>query len=152
MKIKLDDLTGPEIRELLRVHLANAAEHSPADAVYALDLPALQAPEVTFWSVWEQQDILGCGALVEIGDGLGEIKSMHTFKHHRGKGVASFMMENIIAEAKGRGYQSISLETGTSPAYDAAHVLYRKYGFKDCEPFGAYQKTPHSLCMQLRLT
>ena len=92
MHIKVDDLSGPEIHELLREHLRNMALHSPPESIHALDLEALRAPEITFWTVWEEGQLLGCGALRELDSQHAEIKSMRTSPAHLRKGVAKAML------------------------------------------------------------
>src|SRR5690349_15494980 len=115
--IREDDLDGPEIAALLRAHLDHAAQHSPPESIHALDLDRLRAPEITFWSVWSDGALMGCGALKELGPEHGEIKSMHTARAHRGKGVAARLVEHILAEAKSRGYRRVSLETGSMEGF-----------------------------------
>lgn len=152
MEMKPDNLTSVEIKKLLARHLNNAALHSPPEAIFALDLEALKAPEVTFWSVWHENTLLGCGALKEISPDHGEIKSMHTCDSQRGKGVASFVVDFIIQQAIKRKYQKLSLETGTTAAYVPAHRLYQKFGFVDCAPFADYFAAAHSVFMALTLS
>lgn len=149
--IREDDLTSPQIADLLRAHLDFAREHSPPESVHALDLDRLRAPEITFWSVWEGDALVGCGALKELAPDHGEIKSMHTAREHRGKGVASILVEHILREARARRYRRVSLETGTPPAFQPARDLYARYGFRVCPPFAAYRKDPFSVCMTLEL-
>jgi putative acetyltransferase len=103
LQIRVDDLSGPEIAELLRAHLATMAMHSPPESIHALDLDALRAPGITFWTVWDGVELLGCGALKEIDSLHGEIKSMHTAARHRGRGVARRMVEHIVRTARERG-------------------------------------------------
>jgi putative acetyltransferase len=136
--IRLDDLGGPDVARLLREHLNDMLEHSPPGSVHALDLDALRAPEITFWSAWHDTTLVGCGALRELDDNHGEIKSMRTAQDFRGKGVASYVLEHLLAEGKSRGYTRISLETGTAAVFEPARTLYRKFGFTPCEPFGEY--------------
>lgn len=149
MLIKIDDLKGPKIKQLLTVHLDNAAKYSPADSIFALNLDELRMAEITFLSAWQGSDLLGCGALKEISEHHGEIKSIHTLEKHRGKGVASAILEQLINEAKHRKYHSLSLETGTAPAYVAAYTLYENYGFVKCGAFGDYRERLHSAFMTL---
>ena len=151
MDIRRDDLTGKEIRHLLSQHLQNSALHTPSESIFALDLDGLRSAEVTFWSAWDDNVLLGCGALKQITPDHGEIKSMHTCQSQRGKGVASFILNVIIREAKIRKYQRLSLETGAMVAYTAAHRLYQKFGFSQCLPFDCYQDDPHSLFMSLSI-
>ncbi|WDE03178.1 GNAT family N-acetyltransferase [Thalassomonas viridans] len=151
MEIRADDLTGDKIQELLSRHLHTCAQHSPPECVFALDLDGLRAPELSFWSVWQQGILLGCGALKELAPDHGEIKSMHTCQQQRGKGVASVMVEFIISEALKRNYRRLSLETGSMAAFAPAHKLYQKFGFYECPPFAGYKADPHSLFMTLTL-
>ncbi len=151
LQIRTDDLTGPEIADLLRSHLEFARRHSPPESVHALDLDRLRAPEITFWSVWDGDALVGFGALKELAADHGEIKSMHTAEAHRGKGVASRLVEHILAEARRRGYRWVSLETGTPAGFAPARDLYARYGFQECPPFPPYREDPYSVCMTLDL-
>lgn len=151
MQIRVDDLSGVEIKALLTTHLATMAEHSPPESCHALDLEGLRKPEVTFWTVWEEGELIGCGALKEIGGTHGEVKSMHTPKKHRGKGVAAALLSKVIETAKERNLTRISLETGSMEAFAPAKALYHRFGFTECAPFGDYKVDPNSIYMQLDL-
>jgi putative acetyltransferase len=150
--IRQDDLRGPEIAELLRVHLASARKHSPPESVHALDFEALRAPEITFWTLWDGPDLLGCGALKELDPSHGEIKSMHTAEACRRRGVAARILAHIIGEARSRGYRRLSLETGSPAAFAPARALYARFGFVICGPFANYREDPYSVFMTLDLT
>lgn len=152
MLIRKDDLQGPEIADLLRLHLEDAAKHSPPESVHALNLDALRAPEITFWTAWDGPTLLGCGALKELDPKHGEIKSMHTAECHRGRGVAAGLLGHIIQEARGRSYQRLSLETGSPDAYTPARALYARFGFETCAPFADYVVDPYSVFMTLDLS
>lgn len=149
MQIRIDDLTGAEIRALLAEHLHNMHELSPPESVHALDLTALRQPGITFWTVWSEGDLLGCGALKELTPSHGEIKSMRTASAHRRKGVARAMLKHIIAEARRRSYAHLSLETGSMPAFEPARRLYQSFGFTYCSPFGDYVDDPNSVFLTL---
>jgi putative acetyltransferase len=151
MEIKRDDLTGALIQQLLREHLANMAENSPPESIHALSLEQLRQPDITFWSVWDGQELLGCGALKELDATHGEIKSMRTASAHRRKGVAARLLEHILDEAKRRKYKRVSLETGSMEAFAPAHNLYAKFGFKECGPFADYVEDPNSVFMTMEL-
>src|SRR5690242_8520265 len=112
MEIRVDDLTGQEIIELLNEHLRCMAKVSPPESRHALNLDGLRKPGITFWTAWSDSDLAGCGALKELDKQHGEIKSMRTAYAHQRKGVASQMLQHILREAKRRGYQRLSLETG----------------------------------------
>ena len=120
---------------------------SPPEAVHALDLDALRVPEITFWTVWDGETLAGCGALKEIEADHGEIKSMHTAAAYRGRGVAATLLKHVVETARTRGYNHLSLETGSTHHFTAAQTLYSRNGFTECGPFGSYQLDPHSLFM-----
>ncbi len=151
MIIKVDDLTSPEVSELIGEHLHGMTLHSPPESIHALGLDALKNPEITFWTVWDGDQLMGCGALKELDRQHGEVKSMRTATVHLRKGVAQAMLEHIISEAKTRGYQKLSLETGSMEAFIPARKLYEKYGFAYCPPFSDYDEDPNSLFMTKEL-
>jgi putative acetyltransferase len=152
MQIRVDDLRGPEMAELLRAHLEHCRKWSPPESVHALDLNALRSPEVTFWTAWDGASLLGCGALKELDSFQGEIKSMHTASKHRGRGVAAGLVTHMVAEARSRSYQLLSLETGSMDAFAPARALYSRFGFISSGPFGDYILDPNSVFMTLDLT
>lgn len=147
MDVRLDDLSGPEVRELLEEHVRNMLALSPRESMHALDVDGLRAPDITFWTVWSGSSLLGCGALREISPAHGEIKSMRTASAHRRKGVARAMLTHIIAEATKRRYHRLSLETGSMQAFAPAQKLYESFGFTYCPPFGDYVEDPNSVFM-----
>jgi putative acetyltransferase len=151
MHIRVDDLRGSEVRALLDQHLRDVAEHSPPESIHALDLDGLRRPEVTFWTAWEHDELLGCGALKQLSSDHGEIKSMRTSSRHLRKGVARAILEYILAEAARRGYRRLSLETGSMAAFEPARRLYASFGFAFCGPFADYIDDPNSVFMNKEL-
>ncbi|HEV7858847.1 MAG TPA: GNAT family N-acetyltransferase [Pyrinomonadaceae bacterium] len=151
MDIKIDDLKGSEIDELLQEHLRSVKLHSPPESVHALDIEALRQPDITFWTVWENGELLGCGALKELDSQHGEIKSMRTSSRHLRKGVAKNLLHHILEEAKRRGYSRLSLETGSMEAFEPARQLYADSGFTYCDPFADYLEDPYSVFMTREL-
>lgn len=151
MKIKIDDLKGPEIYELLQEHLRSMSLLSPPESVHALDIEELRQPDITFWTVWENGELLGCGALKELDARHAEIKSMRTSSLHLRKGVARNLLEHILEEAKRRGYSRLSLETGSMEAFEPARKLYANFGFTYCGPFADYVEDPYSVFMTREL-
>lgn len=145
--IRVDDLTSPDVAALLQEHLDDMAKWSPPESIHALDLDRLRRPEITFWTLWEDGQLLGCGALRELDSTHAEIKSMRTSMHHRRKGVAARMLQHILAEAARRGYRRLSLETGAPVAFEPARRLYARFGFSYCGPFGDYVDDPFSVFM-----
>ncbi len=149
--IREDDLTGAPTRALLALHLAGMHANSPPESVFALDLSGLQTAKVTVWSAWDGAAIAGIGALKQLGDGTGEIKSMRTHPDYLRCGVAAALLEHIIAEAKGRGWMRLSRETGSGPAFDPALALYRRRGFRNGDAFADYVPSPFNQFLHLDL-
>ncbi len=152
MRIEIDDLSRPQVHALLEEHLSNMYELSPPGQVFALDLTKLRSPDVTFWTVWDEENLVGCGALKQLSPTHGEIKSMRTPAATRGRGAGRAVLEHIIFVAHQRGYTRLSLETGTHVAFAPAHSLYRSKGFVVSGPFGSYRPDPHSVFMELELS
>ena len=152
IEIREDDLRGPEIAELLRTHLDLMASQSPPESTHALDLEELRAPDITFWTVWRERELLGAGALKELDPAHGEIKSMHTRQSARGQGVARLVLGRILEEAANRNYGRLSLETGSMETFEPARALYLRHGFAYCEPFADYVEDPNSVFMTRDLT
>jgi putative acetyltransferase len=147
MLIKIDDLRGPEVAQILTEHLNDMYAVSPPESVHALDLEKLRQPEITFWSVWDGNQIAGCGAIKELDATHAEIKSMRTANSYRGKGVAVTIMEHILRVAAERQYHRLSLETGPQEFFLPARKLYERFGFEYCGPFGDYAEDPYSTFM-----
>jgi putative acetyltransferase len=151
MKIVVDDLSGPEIRAFLQEHLDEMRATSPPESKHALDLDGLRRPEVTFWSVYDGDELVGCGALKRLGDGSAELKSMRTARAAKRRGVASALLKHIAMNARTEGLTTLYLETGTAEFFAPARALYAKHGFTPCEPFADYPQDPNSLHMVKKL-
>lgn len=149
--VRKEDVTAPDVIALLLAHLKSMALHSPPESIHALNADRLRQPDVTFWSAREDGVLLGCGALKELNSRHGEVKSMKTSPQHVRKGAAKRILHHIIEEAKRRGYQRISLETGSMDAFLPARRLYEKTGFQYCGPFADYNEDPNSLFMTLNM-
>ena len=149
--IRRDDLSGQPTRDLIALHLAGMSANSPPGHCFALDASGLTAPEVTVWSAWDGEAIAGIGALKALGGGAGEIKSMRTHPDHLRKGVGAAILEQIIAEARTRGYRRLSLETGSGEAFEAALAMYRRRGFVTGGAFGDYVASAFNQFMHLDL-
>jgi len=146
-----DDLSGAAIRALLEVHFSGMLANSPPGSCHFLDFDGLNAPDVTFWSIHCGGELAGCGALKMLDARHGEIKSMRTAESYLRRGVAARMLEHILTQARRRGLERLSLETGSGEAFAPAIALYRRFGFVDCPPFGDYRPDPFSRFMTRRL-
>jgi len=151
MKIEVDDLSRPAIHDLLNEHLRDMRALSPPESVHALDLDKLRRPEITFWSAWEGDVLLGCAALLELDRRHGEVKSMRTPEKLRRTGAGRVLLLHIVETARERGYERLSLETGSMAAFAPAHRLYESAGFTRTGRFGSYVDDPNSIFMTLTL-
>lgn len=150
-EIRPDDLTSAEMEDLIAIHARTMLAASPPESCHFLPIEGLRDPTVSVWSMWEEGRLIGCGALKDLGDGSGEIKSMHTREALRGRGLGRVMLEFILGEARRRGYTALWLETGSMDAFLPARRLYEAYGFTYCGPFGDYVDDPNSTFMTLKL-
>jgi len=147
LRIVEDDLTGPEIAALLRFHLDEMHQWSPAESVHAMPIERLRQPDVTFYSAWDGRALAGCGALKQIDLRHGELKSMRAAPDYRGKGVGKAILAHLLAKARTRGYERVSLETGRPEPFLPARRLYEAHGFAECPPFADYVLDDFSICM-----
>lgn len=150
-RIVEDDLTGPEVAALLELHLGEMHQWSPACKVHAMPIERLRQPDVTFYSAWDGDTLAAVGALKDLGDHRGELKSMRAAPAYRGKGAGKAMLKHLIAEARRRGYTWLGLETGVPEPFVPARRLYASYGFTDCEAFADYVLDEWSVCMSRTL-
>jgi putative acetyltransferase len=149
--IRLADFDDHRVKALLTRHLEGMHANTPAEHVFALDWSSLQHPRITFYALWDDEDLLGFGALKHLDIRTGEIKSMRTADAHLRKGVAGQLLEHLIAEGRRSGYSRLSLETGIGPPFEPALRLYRKYGFTEGGAFDSYVKSPFNQFLHLDL-
>ena len=146
-RILEDDLSGEDVAELLRFHVAEATANSPPGKVHALPIDKLREPGVAFFAARDGERLAAIGALKRIDERRAEIKSMRAAPEYRGKGAGEAILEHLIAEARRQGYSWLGLETGRTPPFQPAVALYRKHGFVPCEKFGDYLPDDFSQCM-----
>jgi putative acetyltransferase len=151
VQIALDPLTSPEVAAFLQAHLDQMYATTPAESVHALDLDALRAPGMRFWSAYDGGELVGCAALKDLGDAHAELKSMRTAPHRVREGIASRLLGFVLEEARTAGFTRLSLETGTQDFFAPARALYARHGFVECGPFGDYALDPWSVFMTREL-
>jgi putative acetyltransferase len=147
IQVRIDDLTSTEVQDIVAEHLSGMHDNSPPGHVHALAIESLQSPLVTFWTAWSDNRLCGCGALKSLSASAGEVKSMRTRAAFLRKGVGQAILNEIILTSHQRGYTHLYLETGTGPAFDAAHSLYLRNGFEWCGVFGDYMATDFNVFM-----
>ena len=151
LRIQVDDLSCPSVHALLAEHLTEMRAGSPPESVHALGLDELRDPSITMLTAWTGDLLLGCGALRDLGDGHGELKSMRTTVAARGRGIGAAVLGDLLALASEKGMTRVSLETGAEGRFEPARRLYAQHGFVECGPFGAYQFDPLSVFMTREL-
>ncbi|MDR6787907.1 putative acetyltransferase [Sphingomonas sp. BE138] len=150
MQIRKDDPTAPYVAGLLAHHLSELRGHM-AEFAFALDATGLSAPEVTFWTAWRDDELAGFVALKQLDPRHGEVKSMRAAPAARRTGVGRALLDHVVAVARARTYERLSLETGTADLHRPAVALYRRAGFTDCAPFAGYAPSPHNQFLTLIL-
>ncbi|MBC03395.1 MAG: GNAT family N-acetyltransferase [Phycisphaerae bacterium] len=146
-----DDPREPDVVHLIQAHLAHARAWSKPEDVHVLESEALVAGGVEFFSAREQGRLLAIGALSPVGEGLSEIKSMHTALEARRRGIGRAMLEHLVDIAVLRDQVCVALETGLGEAFAPARALYRSRGFRPCPPFGIHRVSDDSICMSLAI-
>jgi putative acetyltransferase len=150
MRIIPGVLSDPRVVDLLHTHLTRARAETAPGSAHALDLTGLQSPDISFWTIWDDETLVGVGALKRLSADHGEVKSMYTVQSLRRRGAGSAMLRHIIATARASGMSRLSLETG-SWDYLPARALYRSHSFVECAPFADYVLDPNSVFMSLDL-
>lgn len=151
MQILPGDLADPRIVALLHTHVTTARAATARGSAHALDVSALQAPDISFWASWDGDTLLSVGALRRLTPEHGEIKSMHTAQTARRSGAGSAMLRHLIDTARAGGLTRLSLETGAWDYFIPARAFYQRHGFVACPPFGDYTADPNSVFMTLDL-
>jgi putative acetyltransferase len=151
IRIVPGDFSDARVIDLLRVHLTTARAQTAPGSAHALDVAGLQAPDITFWTIWGDDALLGVGALKRLSADHGEVKSMHTAEPARRKGAGTAMLRHIIAAARAGGMTRLSLETGSWDYFRPARAFYARQGFIECPPFADYVLDPNSVFMSLDL-
>jgi len=144
-------LDDPQVLAMLKFHFDTNISVTPLGSAHVFDITRLKAPDVTFWSAWEDEILMGVGALKRMDASHGEIKSMHTLQTARRSGVGGAILRHIIARAQAMGLQQLSLETGSFDYFAPARALYARHYFVECGPFGEYQPDPNSTFMTRKI-
>ena len=134
-----------EVNELLKKHFVELRDASPEGSAHVLDIPGLKISSIKFWSLWENEKLLGCGALKFLDNSHGEFKSIRVHDNFRGKGNGIKVIEHLIEEAIKLNIKKISIETGAGEFFKPARKLFEKCHFKPCEPFAHYKEDINSL-------
>ena len=134
-----------EVNELLKKHFVELRSASPEGSAHVLDIPGLKIPSIKFWSLWEKDQLIGCGALKFLNENHGEFKSIRVHDNFRGKGYGIKIINHLINEAKNLKIQRLSIETGSGDFFAPARKLFNSCGFEPCPPFAHYKEDINSL-------
>ena len=140
-----------EVNDLLKKHFIELRSVSPAGSTHVLDIDGLKDPSIKFWSLWENNKLIGCGALKFLEKDHGEFKSIRVADEFRKKGIGERIIKHLIDEAKKLEISKLSIETGAGEFFLPARNLFSKFGFKTCPPFAHYKKDPNSCYYTLDL-
>ncbi len=135
----------PEVSNLLKKHFIELRAASPIESVHVLDIPGLMVSSIKFWSLWENENLLGCGALKFLDKNHGEFKSIRVHDDYRGKGYGKRIVNHLIDNAKILRIKRLSIETGAGNFFAPARKLFESCGFKPCPPFAYYKEDINSL-------
>jgi len=145
------DPRDEQVRALVERHLTFGRSFTPLEDAHALEVDELLDPAIVLFAARDGDAVLGIGALKEIDDGHGELKTMHTAAAARGRGIGRAILDHLLAEAHRRGYHRVSLETGTMDAFAPARSLYAGAGFTPCPPFGDYRQSQYAIYLTIAL-
>lgn len=151
LRIEKGGLDNEQVIAMLRFHFETNISVTPKGSAHVFDLSRLKEPDISFWSAWEGDTLMGVGALKRMSESEGEIKSMHTLKTARRSGVGSAILMHLISEAKRAGLSVLYLETGSFDFFAPARALYTRHGFRECEPFAGYKPDANSTFMMLKI-
>ena len=149
MKSIENNFDDSQVNELLVKHFIELRSVSPEGSVHVLDVSGLKIPSIKFWSLWEKNELVGCGALKFLDNNHGEFKSIRIADKFRGKGLGIKIIEHLISEAKNLNIKKLSIETGSGNFFVPARKLFTKCGFKPCEPFAHYKEDQNSCYFSL---
>ena len=135
----------PEVNELLVKHFIELRKTSPEGSTHVLDIPGLKVPSIKFWSLWEKDMLMGCGALKFLDEKHGEFKSIRIHDNFRKKGNGVNVVNHLIKEAKKLNIKRLSIETGAGNFFEPARKLFVRCGFKICKPFAHYKEDINSV-------
>lgn len=147
LRIVPGGLDDPQVLAMLKLHFDTNVSVTPKGSAHVFDVSRLKSPDISFWSAWEGETLMGVGALKRMSANEGEIKSMHTLKTARRSGVGSALLSHIMGEAKAMGLSRLFLETGSFDFFAPARALYARHGFAECPPFEGYKPDPNSTFM-----
>jgi putative acetyltransferase len=151
LRIVEGGLDNDQVLAMLRFHFDTNMAVTPPGSAHVFDVSRLKQPDVFFWSAWNEETLMGTGALKLLTATHGEIKSMHTLQTARRSGVGTALLQYIVEQAKSKKLKRLSLETGSFAFFAPARALYTRHGFEECAPFGDYKLDTNSTFMTRKI-
>ena len=145
LKLIEGNFNHPEVNELLTKHFIELRAASPEGSAHVLDIPGLKDPSIKFWSLWENEKLVGCGALKLLEEDHGEFKSIRVHDNFRNQNNGIKIINHLILEAKKLDIKKISIETGAGKFFKPARKLFKKCNFTSCKPFAHYKIDKNSI-------
>ena len=136
---------NPEVHELLLKHFVELRAASPEGSAHVLDIPGLKDKSIKFWSLWNKDMLMGCGALKFLEKEHGEFKSIRIHDNFRRMGNGISVINHLINEAKKLNIKKLSIETGAGDFFQPARKLFKRCGFEICVPFAHYKEDINSV-------
>ena len=140
-----------EVNELLTKHFIELRAASPEGSAHVLDIPGLKVSSIKFWSLWDGEKLIGCGALKFLDKEHGEFKSIRIHDNFRKQGQGINVINHLINEAKKLNIKKISIETGAGDFFIPARKLFKRTGFSECEPFAHYKVDINSVYLTKKI-
>ena len=151
MKSIANNFENPHVNKLLIKHFEELRSVSPKGSTHVLDIDGLKNPSIKFWSLWQQDKLIGCGAIKFLSDIHGEFKSIRIVDEFRRKGLGKKIIGHLIKKAKKKNLKKISVETGAGEFFKPARILFKKTGFKECKPFAHYKEDINSIYFDIEI-
>ncbi len=149
MKSIENNFDDPQVNDLLNKHFVELRAVSPQGSTHVLDILGLKHESIRFWSLWENNELIGCGAIKFLDEKHGEFKSIRVADKYRRSGAGEKIIFHLINQAKQIGINKLSIETGAGEFFAPARKLFKKFGFKTCKPFAHYKDDPNSCYFSL---
>ena len=143
---------NPKVHELLTKHFSELRAASPEGSAHVLDITGLMVPSIKFWSLWQDENLIGCGALKFLEKDHGEFKSIRVHDNFRNMGYGIRVITHLISEAKRLKIKRLSIETGAGDFFLPARKLFEKCEFAVCEPFAHYVEDINSVYLTKIIT
>ena len=151
MKAIQNNFEDKKVNELLKKHFIELRSVSPAGSTHVLDIDGLKNETIKFWSIWDDENLIGCGAIKTLNKYDGEFKSIRVHDEFRGKGFGKKIISILISKSKEARLENVFIETGSGEFFEPARKLFKSCGFEECDPFGHYKNDPNSCYMKIKV-